>query len=456
MDKKSIEFTEPAGCDGLVTFTLLANAEDFIQHRELSLKCLFDLSTLVDSIMLHPRLVAIRGVLPDERYPHQVVSFLTENRLIYFYQPSYSTRELVTMINQYSLFRNLEWWGGPHWDHLMSQDKKKAIFQSTQLADECFCKGWQPESKRILEASTVARFDDTQIESLINEIRANKASFKLKGLPVIDLPEDWNLFDIIHVMSTGHHKTFREYLFRTVVYLCSADYDRVTFYPDYVRIPYISSCANRLYSNLSSQVYQHISAAFDAKVEEILEDVPGTHLTLPPFTYMVLEEMVKGASFFEALLDVRVKFEGMRQKLGGIDGRIRNALTLKEKKKALSQKKELLAATTKSYGSGQGSRYKEFLSFAKDLARAGAAPLDPTAYNERLLKMPYQWIRDWWLRRPVAHLLDAMQRLERVPEVLDLFQKAFSYEISLEEITSYKESKNSVAGLMRRYEASEP
>ena len=86
MNKSNIKFNEPAGCDALVTFTLLRNAEDFIQHRELSVKCLFDLSTLTDSIILHPRLVTIKGVISDEIYPHKIIDFLTENNLIYFYK----------------------------------------------------------------------------------------------------------------------------------------------------------------------------------------------------------------------------------------------------------------------------------------------------------------------------------------------------------------------------------
>lgn len=438
MNRSKIEFSEPACCDALVTFTLLRNAEDFIQHKELSVKCLFDLSTLVDSIILHPRIVTIKGVIPDEAFPQQIIDFLTENNLIYFYQPSYGTRELITMMNQYSLFRNLAWLHFS-WDSIPFQSRKQPVFESRELMDGCF------SGERIFEASTSSRFDESEIEALINRIRSKNK----------DLPKNYNLFDVIHLMSTGHHLAFREYLFRTVVYLCSADYDKLTFYPDYVRIPYVSSCVKRLYSNLSREVYERIAAAFDVRVEEILEDVPGTYLTLPPFLYMILEKVVDGVNFFDALLDVRSEFEIMRHRLNEIDSRIRNAYTLTEKRKGLKQKKELLAAVTKKYGSGQGSRVKEFLSFAKAIARSVITPQDPSAYNKSLLQKPYEWIRDWWLSRPVTHLLDAVQRLERLPEVLDLLHRGFRYKISIEEIKSYKDAKNSVAGLMRRYEASE-
>ncbi len=445
MSRSRIELSEPACGDALVTFTLLRNAEDFIQHRELSVKSLFDLSNLIDAVILHPRVVTIKGVIPDEAFPQQIIDFLTENNLIYFYQPSYGTHELITMMNQYSLFRNLAWFHFS-WKLTPFRSRKQQIFESQELMDQCFHNDPQLlRSDRIIEASTLARFDDSEIEALVNEIRSRNKN----------LPDDYNLFDIIHLMSTGHHLAFRQYLFRTVVYLCSADYDKLTFYPDFVRIPYVSSCVKRLYSNLSREVYEHIAAAFDVRVEEILKDIPGTYLTLPPFLYIILEKVVDGINFFDALLNIRSEFEIMRHRLNEIDSRIRNAHTLAEKRKELKKKKELLAAVTRKYGSEQGSRIKEFLSFARNMVRPLITPKDPSAYNKSLLQKPYEWIRDWWLSRPVTHLLDAVQRLEQLPGVLNLLHKGFGYKISIEEIKSYKEAKNSVAGLMRRYETSD-
>jgi len=473
MNRSDIVSSEPIVCDALVTLTLLRNAEGFIRHREQSVKCLFDLSSLIETVILHPRILTIKGVVPDDEYPHEIISFLTDNKLAYFYNPSYKTRELVTMMNQYSLFRNLAW-RNFSWDSPAFKELKQPVFESRELMDS----SGPTELKRILEASTSTRFDDSeivslvttirsnqlkQIEFLVNQIKSSRSGEKEEiesRINIIrstykELPEDFNLFDIIHLMSTGHHGAFREYLFRTVVYLCSADYDKLTFYPDYVRIPYVSSCVKRLYSNLSHQVYEYIAEAFDAKVEEILRDVPGAHLTLPPFLYMVLEKMARGTSFFNALLDVRLQFESMRNQLGEIDSAIRNSHTIVEKRNGLKQKKELLVAITKKYGPGQSSRILEFLSFAKDVARPLANPLEPSAYNENLLRKPYEWIHGWWLRRPVTQLLDVVQRLERLPEVLDLVRRVFGYEISIEEIKSYKDAKDSVAGLVRRYEISE-
>lgn len=55
MPESRVQSSKPVGGDALVTFTLLRNAEDFIQRRELSVKCLFDLSALVDSIIIGRR-----------------------------------------------------------------------------------------------------------------------------------------------------------------------------------------------------------------------------------------------------------------------------------------------------------------------------------------------------------------------------------------------------------------
>lgn len=446
MNKSSIEISKPASCDALVTFTLLRNSEDFIQGRKLSMNNLSDLSALVDSVMLHPRIITIKGVIPNESYPQQIIDFLTKNSLISFYHPSYDTRELVTMINQYSLFRNLAWC---HFslDSKQFQSRRQQVLESRELMDYAFSKEpWPLESTRILEASTPRVFEESEIKTLIiNDIRSKNK----------DLPQDYNLFDVIHVMGTGGHLDFRQYLFRTVVYLCSADYDKLTFYPDYVRIPYVSSCVKRLYSNLSSKAYDRIAAAFNTKAREILNDVPGIHLTLPPFLYMILEKMVKGANFFDALLYVRSKFESMRRKLGEIDGIIRHATTIKEKGKGLKRKQELLMRIAKKYGPRQHSLLKELLSFTKDLVCVLHAPKDPRSYNENLLLQPYEWLRDWWLTRPVTHLLHAVKRLERLPEIFDLLYKAFGYKISSNEVRSYEHAKNTVASLMRRYEESE-
>jgi len=221
MSMSNIEFNQPTSCDALVSFTLLSNADEFIQQKELSVKCLFDLSSLVESIILHPRIVTIKGIIPEEKYPHKIIDFLTNNKLIYFYKPTYSTRELLTMMNQYALFRNLSWYGFS-WDIQPFWNRKRPVLESEELLDNCFGNTDPSKStlERILEASNSERFSDLEIDSFVSRLKSKNNK----------VPEDYNLFDIIHCMSTGSDRIFREYLFRSIVYLCSADYDKLTFY----------------------------------------------------------------------------------------------------------------------------------------------------------------------------------------------------------------------------------
>jgi len=444
MNESGLEYNTLSGNEALVTFTLLSNAEQIIQRRELSIQCLFDLSALADAIILHPRVFVIQGSIPEERKPQYTINFLTSNNLLNFYSPSYSTRELITMMNQYSLFRDLSWFGFS-WKHPAFEQQKQKVFESRALLDYFYSDDpWPLEANHILEASTKTLVDESEIGTLIERLRIKNTN----------VPEYPNLFDIIHIMGTGHSLALRQYLFRTIVYLCSADYDKLTFYPDYVRIPYVSSCVQRLYSNLSREVYERIAEIFGAKIEEIFDEIPGTNLSIPPFLYMVLERVVKGAKFFEAMLEVRSQFESTRNHLNEIDSRIRTARTLIEKRKALKQKKELLIAIAKKYGSEEHLQLKEFISLAQDMAKVSVKPLDPGAYNTSLLVKPYEWIREWWLTRPMAHVLDAVQRLERLPELFDLIHKGLGYSISSEDIKAYKNTRNSVAALVRRYEES--
>lgn len=432
---------ELSGSEALLTMTALVNADRIIHGKVSTVQCLFDLSALVDAVVLHHGIVIIQGVTPQGLDAQRVLDFLVDNGLLHLYRPSFSTRELISMMNQYSLFRDLSWyhfsWQLPGFSH-----RRQGVFEATELMDSFYAHPWPLDADGLLARASDTPADEHHIKEFL-ETPSRRTNRRLA-----DLPTAYSLFDVVHVMTTGRSQSLRHHLFRTVVYLCSADWDKLTFYPDYVRLPYVASCSRRLYASLARGVYEVIARALGARVDEVLEEVPGTYLSVPPFLQMVLEKVVSGAPFFGALLEVRHQFEPTRIELGEIDHEIRSARSLDDKRRALDHKKRLLASVAGKFSSPPGLRLKELLSLSKHIVHAASNPLDPTAYNDYLLTRPYEWVRDWWLRRPVVHLMDAVARLERLPDVLGLVQRGLGCSLSREEIAAYREARNTVASLM--------
>lgn len=415
----------------LLTHTLFVNCQNILQRKEFTIRYLIDLENFVNATILHPKIGLIQGNIPEESKPKEILNILEKNKILYYYKPSYTDKELISMINQYSLFRDLSWWGYP-WDHPDFGHRKKRIFELESM----FVAGI---FKSNLYPTKVEKIRESDINDFITTL-------KLKNNRVSD---DIKLFDMIHLMSTGHSQSLREYLFRTVVYLCSSDYDKLTFYPDYLRIPYVISSNNRIYSNLSKKIYVRIAQIFNVSTEEILNDIPGKHMIIPPFLHDLLNRVLKGANFFDALLDIRDEFSKMRERLNKIELELRRANTLSEKKKIFKYKSDILATAIKKYNNTKSIKIKEFLSFALDITKAVAKPQDPNSYNESLLTKPLEWLKEWWLIRPISHLLNVPESIEKLPFDFDLVEKTLGYQITPQEIEEYKKARYSVYSLIK-------
>lgn len=424
----------------LLTHTLFVNCQNILQRKKFSIRHLIDLENFVNAIILHPKIGLIQGRTPEEFKPEEILNILEKNKILYYYKPSYNDKELISMINQYSLFRDLSWWPFS-WDHPAFDLKKKEVFESESLLDAGVIKGnlYPIKIERIINSSTIEEITESDLNDFITKL-------KLKNDRISD---DIKLFDIIHLMGTGQSYSLREYLFRTIVYLCSSDYDKLTFYPDYLRIPYIISSNKRIYSNLSRKIYERIAEIFNVSTEEILNDIPGVQMIIPPFLHDLLNRVLKGAKFFDALFDIRDEFSKMREKLNKIELELRKANTIFEKKKIFKYKKDILTTAIKKYNNTRSIKIKEFLSFALDITTAVAKPQDPSSYNESLLTKPLEWLKEWWLKRPICHLLNVVDSIEKLPFDFNLVEKTLGYQITSEEIVEYKKARYSVYNLIK-------
>ncbi len=427
----------------LLTHTLFVNCQNILQRKEFSIRHLIDLENFVNATILHPKIGLIQGNIPEKSKPKEILNILEKNKILYYYKPSYTEKELISMINQYSLFRDLSWWWGFSLDDPAHQYRKKKVLGSEYLLERGIDMGNYYPTKtefveRIINSSTIDKIRESDINDFITWLKLdNKISDNIK------------LFDLIHLMCTGYSMSLRHYLFRTVVYLCSSDYDKLTFYPDYLRIPYVISSSNRIYSNLSKKIYVRIAQIFNVSTEEILNDIPGKHMIIPPFLHDLLNRVLKGANFFDALLDIRDEFSKMRERLNKIELELRSANTLSEKKKIFKYKNDILATAIKKYNNTKSIKIKEFLSFAFDITKAVAKPQDPNSYNESLLTKPLEWLKEWWLVRPISHLLNVPESIEKLPFDFDLVEKTLGYQITPQEIEEYKKAKYSVYNLVK-------
>ena len=417
--------------DALVTFTLLSNAQNFIQGKDSSIRCLFDLSILVDAILLHPVITVMKGKVPKEILEGELIVFLKNNKLLNYYNPTYNERELITILNQYSIFRF-----HPEYPEYKWKDNKerKSILDAEKTME------WGLKASDVREIYMNDFLDYHEADDW-DYLEDDLEDYVKKTREWVEKGEEYNLFKALKWTGTGHLDLGIS-LFRTLVYLASADYDKLTFYPDCFRIPYITACSKSIYSGLSRKAYKRIAEAIEADVSMIAEEVKGETFLMPPFFHLLLNKMSEGANFYQAIMDLRYQYTDTRDYLYKLDFEIKSAETIHKTKELLRKKRALLSSITRSTNEGYKTWFMNILSFAKDIEAVVTKPLEVNSYNQSLVLRPLSWIKDWWARRPIVQFIDLCDQIEKLPNILEQCNEVFDYTITLEDILTFKRRRS--------------
>jgi hypothetical protein len=247
---------------------------------------------------------------------------------------------------------------------------------------------------------------------------------------------------------TGAAKARAQRLLRSNWYLIMATANGLDYFPDFDRVPFVSSVIHQMYRSLPAQLYARVaeslgSAGPQSVVSEWTLDVS---LPIPPVTALVLGRSRTRDDLPGSLLEVREEFAGYRRHFRAFKHDLQAAETLAERRRLERRYEELLRAA--SGPDHDVATATEVLNFAEKAIKVAAAPQLPTSYSASLLGQPLEWLRRWWLRRPLAVLFRLDGKLPRLSGYRTLIERLWGAEVQEDLLDQYSRHAGQIERLM--------
>ena len=304
---------------------------------------------------------------------------------------------------------------------------------------------FRPKVSRDILARVISQLPEEIVDRLIiHEVNEPRWSVGRKGY---DLPDDRVVeptgavagFDYLTTLdglsarldrmrmipSAVRERPIKEYILRSNGYLIVAAANGLDYFPDFDRMPFVASMSRGLYHSMSVRVYERVARAldtrFDTREQFLSEWTLDAQLPIPPITALVLNRSSSLEQIPERLLEARDEFARYRAHFRDFKSEIQSAETLKERRALEKKFKSLLAET--SGPDAELISTSEVMNLAEKSIQAAANPLAVQSYSADLLRQPVEWIRRWWLRRPLAVLFRLDGKLPKLAEYRDMVER---------------------------------
>ena len=371
----------------LVTKTLLAQAAEAIERTDrLSLRSFLALSNLCEATVILDRLTVIESsnVLPRLR----LVARLAEAGLLSEFRPNVSRDTLANVI--YRLPEEIT-------DRLIIAGVHRPLGTALRQGFDVL------DDQAVGPIGAISGFD---YRSTLDDLSAQ-------------------LDSMVTFPSMRPDRNVKEYIMRSNGYLIVATANGLDYFPDFDRMPFVASIGRELYRSISVRVYERVAQALDTRFDSpgqfLSEWALEAQLPIPPITALVLNRSSCLEQIPERLLETRDEFARYRARFRGFKAEIQSAETFKERRAVERKFRALL--TEASGPDAELITTSEVLNLAEKSIRAAANPLAAQSYSADLLRQPTEWIRRWWLRRPLAILFRLDGKLPKLAEYRDMVER---------------------------------
>ena len=214
----------------------------------------------------------------------------------------------------------------------------------------------------------------------------------------------------------------------------------------------MAAFSRQLYHSLPVQLYERVANAigtqFNSREQLVAEWTLDSDLPIPPATALVLARSRSLEEVPERLFEVRDEFASYRGHLAAFKAELQEADTFQERRRLERRYGELLKAA--SGPDREIVSATEILNVAEKAVAVAAAPLAATSYSASLIAQPIEWLRRWWLRRPLAVLFRLDGMLPRISEYRRIIERLWGIEMSDELIREYASHGHQIKALMAR------
>ncbi|MDT0393004.1 hypothetical protein [Streptomyces dubilierae] len=233
---------------------------------------------------------------------------------------------------------------------------------------------------------------------------------------------------------------------RTFIYWRASAHLRIPFLPSLHRLPVYHLMTDHVRRSVQDRVYEVIADAFHGSVGQVYEDEEPAPLYLPPALALFLDHLRRHKDIAAAVDNLRHQHRKLRRTLAELQQTLQTGSTLGEMRAARRRFNTALEALRTDLAPEDQTAVgtvDQLIDIVPGVVKVAANPLDPVGYAEALLARPADWIRSWWLRRPVSAALRLSTRLDHLS----------NYERLLEEATGQSCDAAEVDALRRRYGA---
>jgi len=238
------------------------------------------------------------------------------------------------------------------------------------------------------------------------------------------------------------------YVLRTFIYSQTAETENICFMPDYVRIPILESLNESIYTNIVLDGYLEFSKKLEWEAKDFLKDASPMGLAIPPFTAILLDRCKSSDDIPNILLELRHEFRELRSNLSKLEGQLKVVANIHERNKMRKSIESVFEAISKKYNSTGYLKLKKSIDFIGDAARPIYNWKNPSSYKASLITNPMDWIRDWWLRRPLIHLFDVADKFRRINEFNLLIEKKLGIKFETDEIRRFNSTQELYSKLL--------
>jgi hypothetical protein len=417
----------------LITNTMIRQAAYFVNDPIMGvpsrIEAFFDLCCLIEAVILRKNLFTLEGEINDSRYPSLslLTSLKKERILIENAIPldiAGIKRELITVVGTDRVFNDLKVRGVS----IRIVDMLPDIFPdeaNPQLAVQN-----NPKQNR---------------DRYMWEIRSPYDARPINGsMNVFQFFREDNFIEFLR--GTGDQER-GAYILRTYLYTQTARKQCISFMPDYPRIPFLASILDQYYTNVVENSYNTLARKLQLEAEDFLEDARPLGLPIPPFSSLVLNECSSNDDIIKVLLEIRDEFSELRENLAYLEDKLINSSNIGERNKAREHTKAVFTAASSKYSDSSYANFTRLFDFSGDLIAPAFNWANPTSYSASLVTKPVEWLRNWWLRKPLAQFFDLTRQFRSIKDYNLLARKVFNIEFSNDEIEDFRKTQVTLANM---------
>ncbi|MFI6213843.1 hypothetical protein ACIBCD_17785 [Nocardia brasiliensis] len=213
---------------------------------------------------------------------------------------------------------------------------------------------------------------------------------------------------------------------RTFMYWRAAAHLRVSFLPSLYRLPVYRLMTGHIRRTVQDRVYDVVARAFRTTVAEVYADEEILPLYLPPALALFLDHLRRHGDIGAAVHELRHRHRRFRRGLRNLQRDLDTSATLGEARAARQRLAEAMRTLHTELGPDTpvAGTVEQLIDIVPDVAKVVTNPLDMDNYTEALLARPAEWLRSWWLRRPIRPALELHSRLDDLGRYDRLLEQA--------------------------------